>query len=110
MVNKVNDYRNSQPAVSSPEINWVEFAVDYDSRVFLQASIHRLEELVNGLSTNKILHDYDSFKAARVDYDYSKYKADSNVAGFQTKVNELAQFFNRTGTTNAPPTPPTPPV
>ncbi|MBF4473791.1 hypothetical protein IRZ80_20605, partial [Flavobacterium sp. HJJ] len=53
----------------------------------------------DGLSNNKILHDFDNYQAALTDYDYSKYKASTKAPGFENKINEIAQFFNRTGTT-----------
>ena len=54
---------------------------------------------MKSLNNNKIMHDYDCYQAALTDYDYSKYKVGTKVAGFETKVDELSQFFNRTGTT-----------
>src|SRR4051812_43182206 len=59
IINKVKDFRNSQPALSSPDIDWVEFQSDVDSRDFLQATIARLESLAISLNNNKITHDYD---------------------------------------------------
>jgi len=99
IVNKVKDYRSSQPNLSSPDVDWAEFQNDFDSRDFLQATILRLQNLIDGLSNNKILHDFDNYQAALTDYDYSKYKAATKVSGFENKVNEMGQFFNRTGTT-----------
>jgi protein tyrosine/serine phosphatase len=98
IVNKVKDYRSNQPTLSSPDVDWVEFQNDFDSRDFLQATILRLQNLIDGLNNNKILHDFDNYQAALTDYDYSKYKAATKVAGFENKVNEMGQFFNRTGT------------
>ena len=51
------------------------------------------------------MHDYDCYQASLTDYDYSKYKTGTKIAGFENKVNELSQFFNRTGATNKPETP-----
>lgn len=95
LINKVKDFRNSQPAMSSPDVDWTEFQNDCDSREFLQNTIMRLEALLNNLKNNKTLHDYDCYHAALTDYDYSKYKAGSKTAGFEVKVKELAQFFPR---------------
>ncbi|MEP6931738.1 MAG: hypothetical protein ABI850_17070 [Flavobacterium sp.] len=96
VINKVKDFRTNQPALSSPDIDWVEFQNDVDSREFLQNTIVRLESLVNSLKNNKILHDYDCYQVALTDYDYSKYKLGTKSPGFQVKVNEMAQFFKRT--------------
>lgn len=93
IVNKVKDYRASQPSLSSPDVDWVEFQSDFDSRDFLQATIGRLQTLIDGLTNNKILHDYDNYQAALTDYDFSKYKASTKAAGYEGKVTAISQFF-----------------
>ena len=103
VVNKTLDYRNSQPALSSPDVDWVEFQNDYDSRAFLQATAARLQSLIDGLDNNKILHDFDNYTASLTDYGFSQYKAGTKVPGFETKVTELSQFFARSGTANHTP-------
>lgn len=100
IINKVKDYRNNQPALSSADVDWVEFLVDCDSRDFIQATIARLESVALSLKNNKILHDYDAYQSSLTDYEYSQYKNNTKAAGFEFKVNDLSQFFNRTGTTN----------
>ena len=100
IINKVKDFRTNQPTLSSPDIDWTEFQNDVDSRDFIQAVIARLESLAQSLNNNKIMLDYDCYQAALTDYDYSKYKSGTKVAGYEIKVAELSQFFNRTGTTN----------
>jgi len=99
IVNKVRDYRESAPALSSPDVDWVEFQADFDSRDFIQKTISRLEGMLTNLNNNKILHDYDNYSAALTDYGYSQYKAGTKVAGYENKVTDIAQFFSRTGTT-----------
>ena len=93
IINKVKDFRDAQPTLSSPDIDWTEFANDFDTRAFLQASIQRLQSLIDGLGNAKILHDWDNYQAALTDYDFAKYKASTSAVGYQTKVTELAQFF-----------------
>ena len=97
IVNKALEFRNNQPALSSPDVDWVEFQSDFDSRAFIQDSIARLQNLLNGLANNKILHDFDNYQAALTDYGFSQYKAGTKAAGFENKVAEMSQFFNRTG-------------
>lgn len=104
IVNKTKDYRNSQPNLSSPDVDWVEFQNDYDSREFIQSTITRLQTILDGLDNNKILHDFDNYQAALTDYGYSQYKAGTKTAGYEAKVNEIAQFFNRTTTQKKPST------
>jgi hypothetical protein len=100
IINKVKDFRDSQPALSSPDVDWTEFANDHDTRAYLQATIQRLQSLIDGMTNAKILHDWDNYQAALTDYDYAKYKISTNATGYQTKVSEIGQFFNRTGTNN----------
>ena len=100
IINKVKDYHDSQPTLSSPDIDWNEFAQDHDSRAFLQNQAERLTELVRGIENAKILHDWDNYQAALVDYSYTQYKNNSGATGYATKETELKQFFNRTGSSN----------
>lgn len=102
IVNKALAYRTNQPNLSSADVDWEEFQNDFDSRTFIEATITRLQAILEGLNNNKILHDYDNYQAALTDYGYSQYKAGTKAAGFETKVAEMAQFFNRTGTTTIP--------
>lgn len=101
IVNKVKDYRENQPNLSSADIDWNEFLEDYNSRSFLQASIEQLEELVRGMENAKILHDWDNYQAALIDYKYTQYKNNTGATGYATKETELKQFFNRTGAANS---------
>ena len=74
---------------------------DYDTRAFIQATMQRLQSLIDGLNNAKILHDWDNYQASLTDYDYAKYKASTQAVGYQTKVSELAQFFTGGNTTSA---------
>lgn len=94
IINKVKDFRDSQPALSSPDVDWNEFMNDYDTRSFLQGNIQRLESLLDGLNNAKILHDWDNYQASLTDYDFAKYKAGTQAVGYETKVREIAQFFS----------------
>jgi hypothetical protein len=105
IINKIMDFRNSQPALSSPDVDWAEFAADFDTRAFLQTTMNRMQDVINSLNNNKILHDFDNYQASLTDYEYSRYKMSTKTAGYETKCNELAQFFNRTGATSSTPNP-----
>lgn len=103
IINKVKDYRDAHPLLSSPDVNWTEFMNDYDTRTFIQNTLQRLQAAIEGLGSAKILHDWDNYQAALLDYNYSKYKMNSDTSGFEGKVNELKQFF--TGGDNTAPNP-----
>ncbi|CAN1506797.1 hypothetical protein MCEGE10_00669 [Flavobacteriaceae bacterium] len=94
IINKVKSFNDTQPVLSSPDVDWREFNSDFDTREFLQTAILRLQSLIDGLGNAKILHDYDNYQASLTDYDFAKYKASTSAAGFQTKVSEMAQFFS----------------
>ena len=107
IINKVKGFHDTQPTLSSPDVDWVEFNNDFDTREFLQSAVLRLQSLIDGLGNAKILHDFDNYQASLTDYDFSKYKASTSAVGFQTKVAEIGQFFNsgpRTPNTDTPTT------
>lgn len=97
LINKVRDYRKDSENLSCGDINWDEFENDYASRGFLENVMNRLAALEERLKNAKTLHDYDNYQSALDDYAYTSYKAGSNAAGYETKMNELKQFFARTG-------------
>ncbi|MCT4603043.1 MAG: hypothetical protein N4A59_09115 [Marinifilum sp.] len=95
-VNKVNDYAINQPTLKSPDVDWDEFTKDFNSRTFLEGIIARLENLLTGVKNAKILHDHDNYQAALDDYAYTNYKVGTSALGYESKQNELKQFFSRT--------------
>ena len=106
IVNKVKDFRDNQPALSSPDVDWTEFVADFDDRTFKQAFLTRIATLKDGIENSKILQDFDNYQAALTDYDYAKYKASANAQGYSQKVVELGQFFTGGASSPAPETPP----
>jgi hypothetical protein len=89
-------------------VDWDEFNNDYNSRGFLQAVLQRLEALHTAMDNARILHDWDNYHAALTDYDYTKYKYGTSVAGYETKVKELGQFFIGGGSAKGETNPPAP--
>lgn len=106
VVNKVKDFRDTQPALSSTDVDWVEFAADFDDRAYKQTILTRLATLTDGLTNSKILQDYDNYQAALTDYEFAKYKAGANAQGYSQKVAEIAQFFSGGASSNTPPVTP----
>ncbi len=103
VVNKVKDYRDSQPALSSTDVDWVEYANDYSSRRFYELGALRLMALANAMLETKRLHDYDNYQNALIDYKYSQYKDGTSPGlGYDTKVAEIGQFFKKSGGTSVP--------
>ena len=91
LVNKVQEYHQSQPNLSSPDVDWEEFGKDYQTRATLQQTIETLMELVRGLENAKILHDWDNYQASLSDYNYTQYKNKSGATGYHTKEEEIKQ-------------------
>ncbi|RZJ77148.1 MAG: hypothetical protein EOO20_29160 [Chryseobacterium sp.] len=92
-VNKVNDYHNGQPQLQTSQVEWAEFEKDHSSRLTMEELINRLESLTTKLKNAKILHDYDNYQAALIDYAYTSFMAGTGAEGFEIKMNELKQFF-----------------
>ncbi len=94
VVEKVNDYRDSQPALSSGDVDWVEFKADRFDRKFLETGAQRLFAIGSAMMETKRVHDYDNFQNSLVDYHYTEYKMGTSPGlGYDTKYNELKQFF-----------------
>jgi hypothetical protein len=102
LVNKVYDYCKAQPDFCSPDVDWPEFEADFQDRSIVETRITRLRSLIEIMENIKILHDYDNFQNALVDYAYTQYKKDTTAGGFVSKYNELRQFFQRTTVTTPP--------
>lgn len=98
-VHKVRDYRIAQSAMSSPDVDWVEFEADYSDRNFLESTLARLALITEMASDTKILHDFDVYQSALTDYDYTKYKMTTNTSGYDAKHEDMKQFFQGGGTT-----------
>ena len=95
-VNKCREYQQTQANLATPDVDWVEFEADFQDRTFADTRLDRLATLTRMLSDFKIVHDYDNYQDALIDYDYSKYKAGTKTPGFTEKVEELKQFFPNT--------------
>lgn len=108
-INKVNDYYDSQPQLSSPDVDWEEFKRDYESRKFLERVAARLQSIGIGINNSKTLHDWDNYQDALADYRYVQYKFSTAATEYEKKLNDLKQFFNRSSTSNNSTEPPTPP-
>lgn len=102
IVNKAKSFNDTQPALSSPDVDWTEFTNDYNMRSFIENTLQSLYGVVKDLESSKILFDFDNYNAANADYAYTMYKLKSGEVGYQTKYDEMKQFYSRT---NKPETP-----
>lgn len=92
-VNKIRDYLQTEPSLASPDVNWVEYEADYQDRSFLDTRINRMVSIIQTMTDAKILHDYDNYRNALMDYRFTKYKDETGIPGFEIKHNECKQFF-----------------
>jgi hypothetical protein len=97
IINKVRDFYKDHPNLASTDVNWKEFLQDFDDRTFLQGLVKSLLTAVQLADNTRIAHDFDNYQASLNDYDYCTFKLRNNPE-YEVKVNELRQFFNRTGT------------
>lgn len=95
-INKVHDYSLNQPSLRTPDVDWDEFNRDMNSRLLIEGFNARLQNLINGLTNSKVLHDYDNYQAALDDYSFTNYKAGTSASGFEAKQTDLKQFFAKT--------------
>ncbi|MFN7117820.1 MAG: hypothetical protein ACK4TA_13550 [Saprospiraceae bacterium] len=94
LVNKVRDYRLTQPNMSAPDVNWTEYEADYQDRFFLDTRSMRIRTVLEMMEDTKILHDYDNYQNALLDHRYTRYKAETEAGGgYSTKYQEMKQFF-----------------
>lgn len=96
LVNKVNDFKTSQPELKSTDVDWDKFDADYADRTFADTRMSKLENIMKMLSDFKIAHDYDNHRMSLKDYEFSQYKESMGIPGFAEKVSELKQFFPHT--------------
>ena len=94
-VNKVFDFSQTQQDTCSPDVDWTEFAADHHDRTFFESRLACLNALMETMENNKILHDFDNFQNALMDYAFTQYKKDTDVPGFVNKYEALRQFFVR---------------
>src|SRR6218665_1751819 len=82
LVNKSRDFYQTQPGLSSPDVDWIEYELDFQDRSFSDTTEQRMLSALRMLTDFKIVHDFDNYQAALTDYDYSKYKASTKTPGF----------------------------
>lgn len=96
LVNKISDYHQNQPGLSTNQVDWEEFDKDYNSRLNMENITSRLDTLSTKIKNAKILHDYDNYQASLIDYGYTSFMAGTGAEGYETKMNDLKQFFVKT--------------
>ena len=83
------------PNLRDPDVDWIEFEADYLDREILEMLSTRLLSFAYALEKTKIVHDYDTYRAALNDYSHAQFRADRKQAEYIQKVNDLQQLFPR---------------
>ena len=105
LVSKVLDYRHTEPGLSSPDVDWNTYEQSWASRSGYAQLETLCEAIIDVCSDPRILHDYYLYQNALIDYDYSKYKANSSGTdgSYKSKVEDIKQLFpNPTGHNSSP--------
>ena len=106
VVQKVLDYSINQTHLQCPEVDYAETSADWEDRKFLAGFITDLEEAMVISNNIRITHDFDAYQAARTDYNYTKYRMDTDGgAGWETKYNDLLPFFRTNDGSSSQPAP-----
>ncbi len=94
VVLKTLEYHVNQPHLDSPDVNYTEQQADWDDRSFVAGFISKMAEANIICNNIRITHDYDAFKASQGDYNFTKYKMDTEPgAGWESKYDDLLPFF-----------------
>ena len=97
VVLKTLEYHSNQPHLDCPDVDYTELLADWADRSFLAGFIAKMAEANNICNNIRITHDFDAYKAAQADYDFTKYKMGlSPGAGWESKYDELLSFFKTT--------------
>lgn len=105
IVNKAKDFNDRLPELSSPDVDWREFDRDYEMRNFFETTLQAIYAITRDLENAKILYDYDNYTAANADYAYTTYKVKSGDTGYQNKLDEMKQFYERSSAPKDAPEP-----
>lgn len=92
-ISRILDFHKTHPQLDAPEIDYDELVANYIDRNFLSGLIASLTEGIAIANNFRITHDYDACKAARVDFNYTKYKKGTDGAVWEKKLKELLPFF-----------------
>ena len=85
--------------IDDERFSWIDAAVAAGTRRTgeeRRTRSDRIDAVATKLKNAKTLHDYDNYQAALDDYAYTGYRASTGADGYETKYNELKQFFTRT--------------
>jgi hypothetical protein len=96
VVNKVNDYHQTNAALQIPDVDWVEFDLDFDSRKHFETTAIKLMGLAKAMTETRRIHDHDNFVNAMIDYHFAQYKDRTEQGtGYDSKVEEIKKCFSK---------------
>ena len=101
MVEKVNDFHVRMPDLNSEDVDWKMYTERLRVRTAGEEIVMLCESIIEGITDTGKVIDYALMEDARVDYDWTRYKAKRTGAGggYTKKYEELKQLMpNPTGT------------
>jgi hypothetical protein len=103
LIDKIKEYNDNEPQLSSSDVDWEEFQKDYKTRYFLSATIEIMNGITLAAECARMLHSYDNYQASITDYNYARYKLSTETgAQYEQKVDQMKQFFPNTGKKKKP--------
>ncbi len=96
-VDKAKNYMEKYPEFVPPFVDKAEFDKDYALRKVLEDRLIMLTGITEQVSDTKKLADNDNYQNALTFYRNIKFLSKEDVPGTTNIMQDLSQFFNRTG-------------
>lgn len=92
-IDAINKYKIKEPKLMSCEIDWILFNNNYESCNYLQKTSNRLNNLVQGMTFAKTLFNYENFKLALEDFNYTNSMNITKEIDYKLKYDFLEKKF-----------------
>ncbi len=96
LVNRVKDFNDNQPELSSPKVDWVRYVQHSTTPSNYEKIVDLADEITELCNDPRTLVDYTLYGMARQDYRFTKFNAEDDggeAPGFEAKYNDLKEFF-----------------
>jgi len=77
IIKKVVFYNNTNPELSSPDIDWKSFDTSIRKAEYLSEILDRIKVLYDGISGALLVQNRLNYMESLIDYNYTKYKVKS---------------------------------
>lgn len=99
LIELVRDYHAEHPEISSPDVDWEGFEMDYQTRQYAEQKLAQFKQMHEMLLNIKIIADYQNYNDVLADYGFATYKIKHNVESepLEQKIETLKVLFPKTG-------------